>query len=434
VSEPGQAPAAQSAPAGWWPAPVAIEPIDATINLPGSKSITNRALPLAALASTPSIVRGALRSRDTDLMAAGLRALGVEVDDSSADWRVVPAQLAGPAEIDCGLAGTVTRFLVAIGALAQGSVRFDGDARNRERPLRPLVEALRQLGVRLDDSGRGTLPLTVVGVGGIPGGRCTIDSSTSSQFVSALLMVAARAADEVTIEHIGSPLPSLPHIDMTVAMLRDRGVVVDDTVANVWNVQPGAISGGDIEVEPDLSNAAPFLAAAMVSGGVVRVRRWPAATTQPGALLPRLLTKMGATCTIDDSVLTVSGNGAIHGIDVDLRATSELAPTITVLAALADSPSTLRGIGHMRGHETDRLAALANEINGLGGAVVETDDGLHITPKPLHGGVFGTYDDHRLATSAAVLGLVVPGVLVENVATTAKTMPSFVELWGSLLT
>jgi 3-phosphoshikimate 1-carboxyvinyltransferase len=434
VSEPGQAPAAQSAPAGRWPAPVAIEPIDATINLPGSKSITNRALPLAALASTPSIVRGALRSRDTDLMAAGLRALGVEVDDSSADWRVVPAQLAGPAEIDCGLAGTVTRFLVAIGALAQGSVRFDGDARNRERPLRPLVEALRQLGVRLDDSGRGTLPLTVVGVGGIPGGRCTIDSSTSSQFVSALLMVAARAADEVTIEHIGSPLPSLPHIDMTVAMLRDRGVVVDDTVANVWNVQPGAISGGDIEVEPDLSNAAPFLAAAMVSGGVVRVRRWPAATTQPGALLPRLLTKMGATCTIDDSVLTVSGNGAIHGIDVDLRATSELAPTITVLAALADSPSTLRGIGHMRGHETDRLAALANEINGLGGAVVETDDGLHITPKPLHGGVFGTYDDHRLATSAAVLGLVVPGVLVENVATTAKTMPSFVELWGSLLT
>jgi 3-phosphoshikimate 1-carboxyvinyltransferase len=328
----------------------------------------------------------------------------------------------------------VTRFLVAIGALAQGSVRFDGDARNRERPLRPLIEALRQLGVRLDDSGRGTLPLTVVGVGGIPGGRCTIDSSTSSQFVSALLMVAARAADEVTIEHIGSPLPSLPHIDMTVAMLRDRGVVVDDTVANVWNVQPGAISGGDIEVEPDLSNAAPFLAAAMVSGGVVRVRRWPAATTQPGALLPRLLTKMGATCTIDDSVLTVSGNGAIHGIDVDLRATSELAPTITVLAALADSPSTLRGIGHMRGHETDRLAALANEINGLGGAVVETDDGLHITPKPLHGGVFGTYDDHRLATSAAVLGLVVPGVLVENVATTAKTMPSFVELWGSLLT
>jgi 3-phosphoshikimate 1-carboxyvinyltransferase len=211
-------------------------------------------------------------------------------------------------------------------------------------------------------------------------------------------------------------------------------VVVDDAVANVWSVQPGPISGGDIDVEPDLSNAAPFLAAAMVSGGVVRVPRWPAMTTQPGAALPRLLAKMGATCTLDHSVLSVSGNGAIHGVDLNLRDTSELAPTIAVLAALADSPSTLRGIGHMRGHETDRLAALANEINRLGGAVVETDDGLHITPKPLHGGVFGTYDDHRLATSAAVLGLVVPGVLVENIATTAKTMPSFVDLWSSLLT
>jgi len=412
---------------------MAVEPVDATIELPGSKSITNRALPLAALASMPSVVRGALRSRDTDLMAAGLQALGVGVDTTSADWLVTPVGLSGPADIDCGLAGTGTRVLLAVGALADGPVRFDGDARNRERPLRPLVEALRQLGVRLNDEGRGTLPLTVSGAGGIPGGRCALDSSTSSQFVSALLIVAARADNEVTIEHIGSTLPSLPHIDMTVAMLRDRGVVVDDTVANVWNVQPGAITGGDIDVEPDLSNAAPFLAAAMVSGGTVRVPRWPTMTTQPGALLPRLLTKMGATCTIGDSVLTVSGNGAIHGVDVDLRASSELAPTIAVLAALADSPSTLRGIGHMRGHETDRLAALASEINALGGAVTETDDGLHITPKPLHGGVFGTYDDHRLATSAALIGLVVPGVVVENIATTAKTMPTFVDLWGSLL-
>jgi 3-phosphoshikimate 1-carboxyvinyltransferase len=417
-----------------WRAPTVTEPVDATVELPGSKSITNRALPLAALADASSVVRGALRSRDTDLMAAGLRALGTSVDDSGLDWPVAPGPLVGPANIDCGLAGTVTRFLLAVAALATGPVRFDGDPRNRERPLQPLIDALRQLGVVIDDAGRASLPLTLAGSGRMPGGRCALDSSMSSQFVSALLMVAARADGDVTIEHTGTALPSLPHIDMTVAMMRDRGVVVDDSKPNVWQVQHGLIAGGDIDVEPDLSNAAPFLAAAMVSGGTVQIPRWPARTTQPGAALPELLTTMGAVCTLGADRLTVEGTDAIHGLDVDLRASSELAPTIAVLAALADSPSTLRGIGHMRGHETDRLAALAKEINGLGGDVSETADGLIITPKPLHGGVFSTYDDHRLATSAAVLGLVVPGVFVENIGTTAKTMPTFVELWSSLLT
>ena len=409
------------------------EPVDATVQLPGSKSITNRALPLAALANTASVVRGALRSRDTDLMVAGLRALGTGVDNSLLDWPVTPRPLVGPADIDCGLAGTVTRFLLAVAALANGPVRFDGDPRNRERPLRPLIDALRQLGADIDDEGRASLPLTLAGSGRLPGGRCVLDSSTSSQFLSALLMVAARAEGNVTIEHIGAPLPSLPHIEMTVAMVRDRGVAVDDSEPNVWRVQHGVLAGGDIDVEPDLSNAAPFLAAALVSGGTVQIPRWPARTTQPGARLPELLTAMGASCTLDADRLTVKGADTIHGIDVDLRASSELAPTLAVLAALADSPSTLRGIAHMRGHETDRLAALAKEINGLGGAVSETADGLAITPKPLHGGVFSTYDDHRLATSAAVLGLVVPGVFVENIGTTAKTMPTFVELWSSLL-
>jgi 3-phosphoshikimate 1-carboxyvinyltransferase len=404
-----------------------------TIDLPGSKSITNRALPLAALASQPSTVRGALRSRDTDLMAAGLRALGVGIDDSGADWLVTPAPFSGPASIDCGLAGTVARFLVAASPLADGPVHFDGDPRARERPLRPLIDALTQLGVRIDDDGRAALPLTVDGNGHLHGGRCTLDSSASSQFVSALLLAASRADDVVTIRHQGGVLPSLPHIDMTVAMLRDRGIVIDDGAPDRWRVTPGLLSGGVIDVEPDLSNAAPFLAAAMVTAGVVRVPRWPARTTQPGAVLPRLLTKMGASCAVDDDVLTVRGADAIHGIDVELRETSELAPTLAVLAALADSPSTLRGIAHMRGHETDRLAALASELNALGGDVTETNDGLIVRPKPLHGGVFATYDDHRLATSAAVLGLVIPGILVENVATTAKTMPTFVELWSSLL-
>jgi 3-phosphoshikimate 1-carboxyvinyltransferase len=430
VNRPGHAAAAPSL----WPAPTAARPVDATISLPGSKSITNRALPLAALADAPSIIRGALRSRDTALMAAGLRGLGVGVDDTGADWLVSPASLHGPASIDCGLAGTVFRFLIAAAGLADGPVRFDGVVRARQRPLRPLLEALRQLGVRIDDEGRGMLPLTVVGSGRIPGGACTLDSSTSSQFVSALLLVAARADAEVTISHVGAPLPSLPHIKMTVAMLRDRGVVVDDSAPNAWRVQPGAIAGGDIDVEPDLSNAAPFLAAAMVTGGVVRIPHWPARTNQPGDAARSLFAAMGAEVAVADTGLTLRGGSTIRGLNADLRATTELAPTIAALAALAKSPSTLRGIGHMRGHETDRLAALTKEINGLGGKVTETPDGLRIEPRPLHGGVFRTYHDHRLATSAAVLGLVVPGVLVENVDTTAKTMPMFVELWSALLT
>ncbi len=426
--EPSQVPAA-----GQWPAPTASKAVDATIALPGSKSITNRALPLAALADGPTIVRGALRSRDTDLMAAGLRALGTDIDDSGADWSVIPAAIRGPADIDCGLAGTVARFLVAIASIAEGPVRFDGDPRARERPMRPLLDGLRQLGVRIDDDGRHSLPLTVFGSGSVPGGECVIDSSTSSQFISALLLAAPGATGAIVVRHVGPALPSLPHIEMTVAMLRDRGVVVDDSEPNAWHVQPGRLSGGTVDVEPDLSNAAPFLAAALVTGGVVRFPRWPQKSLQASDEICRLLVQMGADISTDSDGLTIRGSGTIHGVDEDLRDTSELVPTVAVLAALADRPSTLRGISHMRGHETDRLAALAKEINGLGGDVTEIPDGLHINPKPLHGGVFGTYNDHRLATSAAVLGLATPGVLVENIATTAKTMPTFVELWGTLL-
>jgi 3-phosphoshikimate 1-carboxyvinyltransferase len=419
--------------AALWPAPTASKPVDATIALPGSKSITNRALPLAALADSLTTVRGALRSRDTDLMAAGLRALGTGIDDSGEDWFVAPAALRGPADIDCGLAGTVARFLVAVASLTEGPVRFDGDPRARERPMRPLLEGLRQLGVRIDDDGRHALPLTVFGTGQLPGGECVIDSSGSSQFISALLLAAPRAASAIVVRHVGPVVPSLPHIEMTVAMLRARGVVVDDSDPNTWRVEPGRLRGGTVEVEPDLSNAAPFLASALVTSGVVRIPRWPQNTLQAGDAIGRLLVQMGADIGTDADGLTIRGTGTIHGVDEDLRDTPELVPTVAILAALADRPSTLRGIGHMRGHETDRLAALAKEINGLGGDVTETPDGLHINPKPLHGGVFGTYNDHRLATSAAVLGLATPGVLVENIATTAKTMPTFVALWGTLL-
>jgi 3-phosphoshikimate 1-carboxyvinyltransferase len=426
-------PAAPSTTHAWWPAPTAARPVDATVALPGSKSQTNRALPLAALADSPTVVRGALRSRDTDLMAAALRALGVAVDDSRQDWTVTPAALRGPADIDCGLAGTVARFAVAIASLATGTIRFDGDPRARERPLRPLVDGLRQLGVTVDDHGRGTLPLSVTGRGSVRGGDVVIDSSASSQFISALLLIAPKADAEITLRHRGAALPSEPHIAMTVSMLRERGITIDTTEYGIWRVAPGAIGGGTVDIEPDLSNAGPFLAAAIVTGGTIRIAGWPRHTTQPGDALRELLTDMGATVALDETGLTLRGASTIHGLDVDLRENSELSPTIAALACFADGPSTLRGIGHIRGHETDRLAALAKEINGLGGDVTETDDGLIIRPKPLRGGVFGTYDDHRLATTAAVLGLVVPGILVENIATTAKTMPTFVDLWESLL-
>jgi len=268
----------------------------------------------------------------------------------------------------------------------------------------------------------------------VGGGQVDIDASGSSQFVSGLLLAGARFERGLTVRHTGRTLPSLPHIEMTVAVLRAAGVVVDDSRPEIWRVEPGPVAGRDVQVEPDLSNAAPFLCAAMVAGGSVRVPGWPTSTTQPGGLLPDILTRMGASVTLDGEVLTVTGTGDVRGVDLDLKAAGELAPTLAALAALADSPTRLRGIAHLRGHETDRLAALAAEITRLGGQAEQTSDGLVITPRPLHGGVWRTYADHRMATAGALVGLRVPGVEVEDVATTAKTLPGFVDLWTGMLT
>lgn len=413
-----------------WPAPMASVPVDATVALPGSKSITNRALVLAALAEGPSTIRAPLRARDSQLMVGGLRALGVAVDDAGADWTVMPAALA-KASVDVGNSGTVLRFLPALAGLATGPVAFDGDPRARDRPMRPMLQALQALGAKLE--GAGGLPFTVYGAGRVAGGEVTLDASASSQFVSGLLLSGARYDHGVVVGHAGPPLPSLPHIAMTVAMLRAAGVAVDDSTPSSWQVAAGRVQPVDVEVEPDLSNAAPFLAAALVTGGRVTIAGWPAETTQPGAALPELLAAMGAEVRLTTCDLTLTGSGNVHGLDADLREVGELAPVLAAVAALADSPSSLRGLAHLRGHETDRLAALAKELGSLGARVAQTDDGLVITPAPLHGGVFATYDDHRLATAAAVLGLVVPGVQVVDVATTAKTLPGFVARWDAML-
>ncbi|MEO3887363.1 3-phosphoshikimate 1-carboxyvinyltransferase [Nonomuraea sp. B5E05] len=419
-------------PAPLWPAPTATTPVSATVPLPGSKSVTNRALLLAALADGPGVVRGALRSRDADLMAAALRALGTTLvagGESAAgvDWHVTPGPVRGGASIDAGLAGTVMRFVPPMAALADGPVHFNGDPHARKRPMGPILDALRSLNARVDND---ALPFTITGP--VTGGEVTLDASGSSQFVSGLLLAAARFEKGVTIRHVGPPVPSQPHIEMTVQMLRAAGVTVDDGERDVWRVEPGPIAARDVTVEPDLSNAAPFLAAALVTGGTVTIPAWPAETTQPGDALRGLLTSMGATVT-RTADLVVTGTGEITGIDADLHEVGELTPTIAALAALARTPSRIRGVSHLRGHETDRLAALATEINRLGGDAEETDDGLVIHPRPLRGGTFHSYDDHRMATAGAVIGLAVPGVRVENVATTAKTLPEFVQMWAAML-
>ncbi|HEX6246420.1 MAG TPA: 3-phosphoshikimate 1-carboxyvinyltransferase [Nocardioidaceae bacterium] len=416
-----------------WPAPRATAPVRATVSLPGSKSLTNRALVLAALSDAPSVVRRALRSRDTELMARALTSLGSAVDASGDDWAVTPGPFRGPASVDCGLAGTVMRFVPPVAALARGRVLFDGDPHARTRPMGEVLDALRSLGVRVDDEGRGSLPFTVVGSGRVPGGSVTIDASASSQFISALLLAGARYDHGVDVVHDGKPVPSLPHIEMTVDQLRLHSVEVDDSEPNRWRVLPGTVHAVDVDIEPDLSNAAPFVAAALVTAGEVTVRAWPRRTTQAGDALREIVTLMGGSAELSDDGLTVRGTGAVHGIDLDLHDIGELTPAVAALCLLADSPSHLRGIAHIRGHETDRISALAREFTALGGDVTETEDGLVIRPAPLHGGVFGTYADHRMAHAGVIVGLAVDGVLVENIATTSKTYPDFAADWTRLV-
>ncbi len=426
-----------SVPAGDWAAPYARHPVRARVVLPGSKSLTNRYLILAALANAPSRLRRPLRSRDTQLMAASLRALGAGIEDvpgaepGTPDWVVSPGPIRGRASVDCGLAGTVMRFVPPVAALADGPVRFDGDAQARGRPVGPGLAGLRALGVRVDGD---ALPFTVLGTGSVRGGSVSIDASASSQFVSGLLLSGARYARGLTIVHDGPPIPSAPHIAMTVEVLRDAGVDVDVSRADRWQLEPTELHALDVQVEPDLSNAAAFLAAAMVTGGRVEIPDWPHHTTQAGDAIRDIFDAMGGEVTLTREGLVVSGPERPEGLDVDLHDVGELTPVVAAVAALAASPSRLRGITHLRGHETDRLAALATEIGALGGEVEVREDGLSITPRPLRGARLRTYADHRMAMAASVLGLAVAGVVLDDVATTDKTMPDFVQRWTEMLT
>ncbi|MFS4490439.1 3-phosphoshikimate 1-carboxyvinyltransferase [Dietzia kunjamensis] len=426
-----------------WNAPVAAGPVDADVTIPGSKSLTNRALVLAALADGPSRLVGTLRSRDTDLMIGALQALGTRIEGPSGplgpgdtDLVITPGELRG-ADVECGLAGTVMRFVPSVAALATGRSTFDGDPAARVRPQATVLDALRALGAAITG---GSLPFTVDGTGSLRGGRVEMDASASSQFVSGLLLSAARFDEGAELVHVGaSPVPSGPHIEMTLEMLRESGVAVDQPTPSSWRVAPGAIAAVDRVVEPDLSNATPFLAAAAVTGGTVRVPHWPAATTQPGDAIRGILRDMGASVTLEDAdgaghgTLVVVGPERLSPVDLDLSAIGELTPTVAALCALADGPSRLTGIAHLRGHETDRLAALAAELGAVGCGVTELDDGLEITPAPLHGAPWCAYADHRMATAGAIIGLVAPGVGVDDVESTSKTMPGFTAMWADML-
>jgi 3-phosphoshikimate 1-carboxyvinyltransferase len=413
-----------------WLAPSTQNQLAATISLPGSKSLTNRELVLSAIASQPTTLRGLLISRDSSLMIEALRKLGAEIELSGTTAVVTPKPLTGPAKIDCGLAGTVMRFVPALASLARGKIDFDGDLAARKRPMKTTIDSLRGLGVTVSGE---SLPFSIQGDSVVEGGSIEIDASASSQFVSGLLLAGARFKNGLKISHVGEHLPSMPHIEMTIDCLQKRGVEASQTGSASWEVLPGEISGGELEIEPDLSNAGPFLAAAMVAGGSVRVLNWPKKTTQVGNDFDGILQQMGARVERVGDDLVVTGSGSITGIDIDLSTGGELTPVIAALAALADSPSQIRGVAHLRGHETDRLSALVSEINSIGGQATETPDGMIIKPSKLHGGLWRTYEDHRMATAGAIIGLRVPGIEIEDISVTTKTIPEFVTLWEQML-
>jgi 3-phosphoshikimate 1-carboxyvinyltransferase len=422
-----------------WIAPSAPSPVCATVTVPGSKSQTNRALVLSALAATNggvSTISGALRSRDTDLMIGALETLGLRVEGPADELAVSGTIAPAPdTRVDCGLAGTVLRFVPPLAALGLAAVTFDGDEQARVRPIAPLLNALRGLGVDIDGDG---LPFRVHGAGSVAGGAVEIDASASSQFVSGLLLAGASFTDGLIVQHCGPALPSAPHIAMTVAMLRQAGVDVDgdaQAAPDRWQVRPGVVAARHWQIEPDLSNAVPFIAAAVVSAGTVRITGWPATSIQPAEAILGILRQMNSVVDQSDSYLEVRGPQSYGGFDVNLRDVGELTPAVAVLAALAapGSVSRLSGVAHLRGHETDRLAALRAEINRLGGNCRETADGLEITATPLRPGTWRSYADHRMATAGAIVGLRVAGVEVEDIATTAKTLPQFPRLWADML-
>lgn len=447
IGAPEASPRSVSSPVSPWLAPSASGPLNACVRLLGSKSQSARFLYLAAVASGPSRLRGVLDSRDTRLLASALETLGAQFEsEEEGSILVHPLDLhacLGEARvaIECGLAGTVMRFLPPLAALFHTPVRFDGDPAARRRPLAPLLDTLSHLGAQIEFEGEpGFLPFSVTGPLRVPAdGVLRVDASASSQFLSAMLLLAPLLGAPLIVEAPGRVV-SLPHVEMTCEALRRCGCVVeqineDGSEPLSWRVLPGAPRPQELSVEPDLSNAGPFLAAAMICGGRVRVQDWPERTKQAGDAWRQILADMGGLVEREGSDLLITGpaGGRIRGIDIDMSQIGELAPTLAALAACASSPSSIRGIAHLRGHETDRLAALAHELREAGCGVEELADGLEIIPAPLIPGLRRAYGDHRMATFAAIIGLKAPGTSLDDIASTSKTIPGFARMWEELL-
>jgi 3-phosphoshikimate 1-carboxyvinyltransferase len=428
-----------NAPTSPWLAPTANNPVIGEVKIPGSKSQTNRAYILAALANSESVIESALIARDTNLMLSAIESLGAKVSTNNQQIFIEPGLTSvNEVSIDVGLAGTVMRFVPPLAALSHSKVNFDGDEQARIRPMSVMLQALKQLGVEVHDNNQGYLPFSITGHGHIAGSEITIDASSSSQFVSGLLLAAPRFDFGLTIHHEGGSLPSFPHIEMTMQMLNEIGITCDYQIhennRHTWVVKPALVAGNHWRIEPDLSNAAPFLAAAMATQGRVTIKDWPKITTQAGGQLPEILKKMGAQIAQDEQGLTLTGPQTIKPLAINLKDVGELTPAIAALMALAEGESEISGIAHLRGHETDRLAALAFDLSQVG---VETEvfaDGIKIIPKKLHAGSWKSFADHRMATAGAIIGLRVTGVEVDDISCTSKTMNNFETLWNNLIT
>jgi 3-phosphoshikimate 1-carboxyvinyltransferase len=403
-------------------APLAIQPLErppsAIVTVPGSKSITNRALLIAALAEGRSELHGALFSDDTHYMVAALRALGVRVDADEAAARI--------AVEGCGGRWPV-RFLVAALCLGHGRYRIDGTARMRERPIRELVDALRQLGVRLTCAPNGGPPV-VVEANGLPGGVAELNAERSSQFLSALLLVAPYADHTLTVRLQGTVIAQ-PYIDLTRAVMLQWGIAVEQLDA----YREFRVAGGQryraqtpYAVEPDASSAHYFWAAAALTGGRVGVEGLTLDALQGDVRFVSVLGDMGVGFHVEANALTVVG-GALGGIDVDLNGISDTVPTLAAIAPFASAPVRIRNVAHLRWQESDRLRAVAAELARLGARVQELDDGLQVEPARLHGGDVHTYDDHRIAMAFALIGLRVPDVRIEDPGCVAKTFPDYFE-------
>jgi 3-phosphoshikimate 1-carboxyvinyltransferase len=406
-------------------------PPRATVRVPGSKSITNRALILAALASDsfPGDLAGVLRSEDTEVMIEALRALGffVKTDWPNKHVRVYRGEgdfiPAASANLFVANSGTSMRFLTALVSLGHGRYRLDGVPRMRERPIEDLLSALNQLGVRAwSETGNGCPPV-IIETEGLAGGRARIRGDVSSQFLSGLLMVAPFARDDVTLEVEGS-LVSEPYVSMTLAMMKRWGAEVEVKERSFHIRATREYRLCEYAIEPDASAASYFWAAAAVTGGNVTVSGLTTNSLQGDVRFVDALEQMGCRIVRGDTGITVQG-GLLRGIDVDMNDISDTVMTLGAVACFAEGPTTIRNVGHIRHKETDRLAALAAELRRVGAEVEEFADGLTITPRPLHGAEIETYNDHRMAMSLALIGLRVPGIVIKNPGCVAKTYPDF---------